>query len=77
MTEAAEFFSKTIVNELELQKTILGEQYKNLESQIREMKQDHIKDKDHYEYKIRTAEIEKAELSAIEQSLRENLDRLY
>lgn len=31
MSEAAEFFTKTIVNELELQKNILGEQYKNLE----------------------------------------------
>jgi hypothetical protein len=31
MAEAAEYFSKTIINELELQKVISQEQYKNLE----------------------------------------------
>jgi hypothetical protein len=35
-----------------------------------------MKDKDQFERKIRTIEVEKAELSAIEQSLRENLERL-
>lgn len=76
VTDAAEFFSKTIVNELELQKTILGEQYKNLESQIKELKYDHNREKEHFEAKIRSTEVEKAELSAIEMSLRENLERL-
>lgn len=40
------------------------------------MKTDHIREKEHFEQKLRSAEVEKAELSAIEQSLRENLDRL-
>lgn len=76
VSEAADFFSKTIVNELELQRQILGEQYKNLEGQIKELKQDHSREKDHFESKLRATEIEKAELSAIEMSLRENLERL-
>lgn len=76
ITEAAEFFSKSIMNELVLQQSIQQEQHKNLESQLKELKADHLREKDHFESKLRTAEVEKAELSAIEQSLRENLDRI-
>lgn len=47
-----------------------------MESQIKELKVDHTREKEHFESKIRSSEVEKAELSAIEQSLRENLDRL-
>jgi hypothetical protein len=66
MGEAAEYFSKSIINELELQKVIAGEQYKNLEQQLREIKSDHSREKDHLESKLRSVEIQKAELSAIE-----------
>ena len=76
MTDAAEYFSKSVTNELELQKQIAEEQHKNLESQLKEMKQDHGKDKETFEKKLRGLELEKAELSAIEQSLRENLERI-
>lgn len=76
MGEAAEYFSKTILNELELQKVISGEQYKNLELQVKELKGDHVREKEHLESKLRSVEIQKAELSAIEQSLKESYERL-
>jgi chromosome segregation ATPase len=47
-----------------------------LDTQIKELKSDFSREKEHYESKIRSAEVEKAELSAVEQSLRENLERL-
>lgn len=34
--------------------------------QLKELKTDHIKEKDYFESKLRSAEVEKAELSAIE-----------
>ena len=76
MTEASEFFSKTICNELELQRAIQSEQHLNLETQLREMKVDFNKEKDHFDSKLRSAEVDKAELVAIENSLRETLERL-
>lgn len=76
VTEAAEYFNKTILNELELQKSISTEHYKSLEIHIKDLKQDYARDKEKFESKLRCVEVEKAELSAIEQSLRENLDRL-
>jgi hypothetical protein len=53
VSEAAEFFSKTIVNELELQRTIASEQYRNLETQLKEIKGDHHREKEHFESKVR------------------------
>ncbi len=76
MTDAADFFTKNLQNELELQKTISTEHYKSLETHIKDMKGDFTREKDLFESKLRNAEVEKAELSAIEQSLRENIDRL-
>jgi len=43
---------------------------------MKELKVDHTKEKEHYETKVRSVEVQKAELSAVEQSLRENLERL-
>ena len=43
--DAAEFFTKSVVNELELQKSIQAEQNKNLESQIKELKSDYNREK--------------------------------
>jgi len=40
------------------------------------MKSDFHKDKEKFETKLRGMEVEKAELSAIEQNLRENLERV-
>ena len=68
MVDAAEYFSKTVENELELQKTIAVEQHKNLENQLKEIKGDHMRERDLLEQKIRQVELDKAELSAIEQS---------
>ena len=76
ITEAGDFFSKSIMNELFLHQQINADQHKNLEQQIKEMKSDHVREKDHFESKLRQSEIDKAELSAIEQSLREGLDRI-
>lgn len=74
--EAAEYFSKSVNNELELQRSIAAEQQKNLENQLKEMKGDHLKDKELLERKIRQVELERSELSAIEQSQKENIDKL-
>ena len=74
--DSASYFTKTILNELSLQGTLATEQVKNLESQIKEVKGDHSREKEYYEVKLRASEVDKAELSAIEQSLRENLERL-
>jgi hypothetical protein len=35
-----------------------------------------VREKENFEHKLRNVEVEKAELSALEQSLRENYDRL-
>lgn len=66
ITEAADFFSKSIMNEFTLHQQINAEQQRNLEQQLKEMKSDHHREKDNFEQKLRMSEIEKAELSAIE-----------
>lgn len=66
MTDAADFFTKNLSNELELQKTISSEHYKSLETHIKDIKTDFAREKEHFESKLRNSEVEKAELSAIE-----------
>jgi hypothetical protein len=74
--EAAEYFTRSLLNEIELQKTMSHEHHKNLEQTIKELKQDFYREKEAYEQKIRNSELEKVQLSAMEQSIRENYDRL-
>ncbi len=74
--DAAEYLGKTVNNELELQKTISVDQIEKLQKEIKEIKGDHNREKDDFESKLRSVEVQKAELSAVEQGLRENLQHL-
>ena len=76
ISEAAEFFNRGIANELDLQSTLMGEQHKHLENQIKEMKQDSSRDRDQLEARIRSTDLQNAELSAIEYTLREQVEKL-
>lgn len=58
---------------MNLQRQIAEETLIKLQREIKEMKDDQRGKVDFYENKIRNSETEKAELSAKEQSLRENL----
>ena len=49
MTEAADFFTRNVNNELELQKQILGDHQKNLEMHIKEIKADYSREKEFFE----------------------------
>ena len=71
LAEASEFFFKNIANELHLQRQIADEAIKKLQSELRESKDEHKQRLDFFEQKLRGIELEKAELSAKEQSLKE------
>ncbi len=71
--DAAEYIGKTISNELELQKTISGDQITKLSRELKEVKGEHSREKEDFEMKLRSIEVQKAELSAVEQNLRENV----
>ena len=74
--EAAEFFLRNITNELSLQKQIAEENTKKLDQQLREQKEESRARLDQLESKNRVLEIERAEISAKEQSLKENLSQV-
>lgn len=71
--EAAEFFIGNTMNELNLCKTLSEENIKKLTQQLEENKAEVKERMESVENKLRRAEIEKAELSAKEQSTREHL----
>jgi hypothetical protein len=73
LAEASEFFFKNIANELNLQKQINDEEKKKLTTELQEIKSEQRTKLDYFETKLRNAETDKAELSAKEQSLKENL----
>lgn len=75
--EAAEFFLKNISNELYLQRQIAEETVKKLEMQLKEQKDESRARLDQLESKNRVLEIERAEISAKEQSLKENLAQVH
>ena len=74
--EAAEFFLGNTLNELNLVKTLSEENVKKLQQQLEENKADVKERIEALEGKLRRAEIEKAELSAKEQSTREHLQQV-
>ena len=75
LADAADFFSRGASNELDLLKQIQQEREANLEGQISEVKGDFSREKEILEKRIRDTECEKSELSAVEQGLREHLER--
>jgi phage-related tail protein len=62
-------------NELSLQRAIMEDTVRKLQEEIHELKSDQRQKIDSLESKVRKAEIEKAELSAKEQSTREALQQ--
>lgn len=76
LAEAADFFNKNIANELYYQKQIAEQIQQKLKSEVLELKDDKRKATEHLETKLRATEIEKAELSAREQSVRESMMHL-
>ena len=66
MADAAEYFGKAISNELDLQKVIAQDQVQKLTAELKELKTEHIRDRDDMETRLRNAEVQKAELSALE-----------
>lgn len=71
--EAAEFFLGNTINEMNLHKTLAEENIKKLQTQLEENKAEVKERMEQLEGKLRRAEIEKAEVSAKEQSTREHL----
>ena len=76
IAEASEFFFRNISNELYLQRSIAEETLKKLQQEIKEMKDEQRSKNDFYENKLRNVETEKAEISAKEQSVKENLTQI-
>jgi hypothetical protein len=73
LAEASEFFFKNMHNELNLQKHIAEEEKIKLQNELREFKEEQRSKLDYFENKLRNSETEKAEISAKEQSMKENL----
>jgi hypothetical protein len=76
LAEASEFFFKNITNELVLQRQIAEETLRKLQTELKEHRDEQRTKIDFYENKLRNVETEKAEISAKEQSLKENLAQI-
>lgn len=76
LAEASDFFFRNIQNELTLQRQIGEETIKKLQTEIKEVKDEQKGRIEYFENKLRNAETEKAEISAKEQSLKENLSQV-
>ena len=49
MSDACEYFTRSVTNEMDLQKQLQGEREKNLEVQIKELKSDFSGQREHLE----------------------------
>mmetsp|Transcript_19811 Transcript_19811/g.36576 ORF Transcript_19811/g.36576 Transcript_19811/m.36576 type:complete len:1656 (+) Transcript_19811:4704-9671(+) len=67
---AAESFLTEVNKELELQTVMSSEHLTRVEGELRDIKEDYLKDKDNWQRKLTVAESERAEMSASEQVLR-------
>ena len=71
ITEASEFFMTNQYNEMNIQMKLAEEQTKKLQQELTDMKSEQKEKLDSIEHKLRKSEVEKAELAAKEQSVRE------
>jgi hypothetical protein len=71
--EASEFFLGNTLNEMNLHRTLAEETIKKLQQQLDEVKSEQKDRVENLENKLRKSDIEKAELTAKEQSTREHL----
>jgi chromosome segregation ATPase len=69
-------FVKILANELEIHQQITSEKIIKLESELRENKEEILKDRDEWQRRLTTAESDRTELSIKESSLREQLQGL-
>ena len=74
--ESAEFFLGNIGNEMNLQRALAEETVRKLQEEIREIKTDQKQRLENLETKVRKTELERAEMSAREQSTREAMQEL-
>jgi hypothetical protein len=73
---AAESFLASVTNEMEVTALAGSEHLTRLEGELREVKEDYLKDKDSWQKKLTTAESERAERGASEQIFREQVTNL-
>jgi chromosome segregation ATPase len=74
--ESAEFFLGNVASEMNLQRQLAEEQIRKLQQEIQEIKYDQKERIENLEVKLRKTDIEKAELSAKEQSTKEALQQM-
>jgi len=76
LNDGANFFIRTLNQEAEFQKTISGELTRKLEQEIKESKEDTMKEKNNLLGKLAQVQAEKTDLELREQSLKENVSDL-
>ena len=74
--ESAEFFLGNYSNEMNLQRALAEETVRKLQEEIKEIKTDQKQRIENLETKVRKTELERAEMSAKEQSTREAMQEL-
>ncbi|CAG9316966.1 unnamed protein product [Blepharisma stoltei] len=72
----SDFFLKNLTNELNLKDQLTNDQIMRLETEVREAKEDLMREKDEWHRKYTAAISEKAELSAKEQNLKEQVQNM-
>ena len=75
-SEASDYFLKNATNELQLTQQLSAENYSRLETELRETKEELLKQRDVSQRKTTSLESEKAELTALTQSLKEQVQNL-
>ena len=75
-SEASDYFLKNVSNELQVSQQLSTENYSRLEAELRETKEELLKQRDTFQRKLTATESEKAEMSALSQSLKEQVQLL-
>ncbi|OMJ73597.1 hypothetical protein SteCoe_27672 [Stentor coeruleus] len=76
IVDTADFFIKESQNEVEFLENTYGERVKNLENEIKDSKDDSLKERGEWQRRLTSSESERTELSARENSLRDQLNSL-
>lgn len=75
-SEASDYFLKNVSNELQVTQQLSSENYSRLESELRETKEELLKQRDTFQRRLTSVESEKAELTALGNSLKEQVQHL-
>lgn len=73
ITDTADYFLRENLNEIECLKDVYDEKLKNLESEIKDIKDENLREKNEWQRKLTLSESERTELFAKESSLRDQL----